>query len=177
MQSSTSIKMTITNKADTKEIARLIKTGLLSKATDEYEENAIDRFYNDFTTTDNQIIADCSYTLGSWEFEFLREALITVAKESDNEFTFEAEHISNNCGYEAYIEAEYKDGVLTIREIASEDMVGCCSDEDCMEFIVHALEYDPNKTYICPECGRVVPEDELFEYGVPTWEVEEIKIR
>ena len=132
-------------------------------------------FYNDFTTTDNQIIADCSYTLGSWEFAFLREALITVAKESDSEFTFEAEHISNNCGYEAYIEAEYKDGVLTYKSIAADDMVGCC--EDCGEIIVNAFDYDPSKTYTCPECGRVVPEEELFPYGVPTWEVEEIRIK
>ena len=58
-------------------------------------------------------------------------------------------------------------------------MYGCCGDyeEGCGAMIVHAFDYDPSKTYTCPDCGRVVTEEELFPEGVPTWEIEEIKIK
>ena len=86
-------------------------------------------------------------------------------------------NMSLNCGYEAYIESDYANEVLTYKIMASEEMNGFCSDEDCDAFIVHATDYDPSKTYVCPDCGRVVTEEELFPEGVPTWEVEEIRIK
>ncbi len=177
MQADTSMKLNVKGNANTNEIAEVIRKALLNKATDDVETKDVNNFCDEMIIKNNQIIEDGGWALCSWEFEYLRDALIAIAKEIDCEFTFNADHHSLNCGYEAYIEAEYKDKDLTIREIASEDMVGCCSDEDCMEFIVYALDYDPSKTYTCPECGRVVPEEELFPYGVPTWEVEEIRIK
>ena len=179
MQADTSMKLNVKGNVNTNEIAKVIRKALLSKATDPVDETNINNFCDELEIKSNQIIEEGGWALSSWEFEYLREALVAIATENDCEFTFEADHHSLNCGYEAFIEAEYKNGVLTIREIASEDMMGCCSDfdEGCGELIVHAFDYDPSKTYICPECGRVVPEEELFPDGVPTWEVEEIRIK
>lgn len=177
MQADTSMLLNVKGNANTNEIATIIRKALQSKATDDIETKAVNIFCDDMNISNNQISVECGWSITSWEFDYLREAIVAIAKEADCEFKFEADHHSLNCGYEAYIEAEYKNGILTYKEMASEDMAGCCSDEDCGEFIVHALDYDPNQTYTCPECGRVVPEEELFTYGVPTWEVEEIRIK
>lgn len=177
MEAYTSMKLNVKGNVDMNIVVEVMRKGLLSKATDEYEERTVNRFCDDIEIKGNQVVVEDSCTLGSWEFEYLREALIAVAKETDCDFTFKANHSSCNCGYEAYIEAEYKDGVLNCKIIGDDDIIGYCSDEDCGEFIVHALDYDPNQTYTCPECGRVVTEEELFPNGVPTWEVEEIRIK
>ena len=177
MQADTSMKLNVKGNVNTNEIAEVIRKALQSKATDDIETEAVNTFCDDMNISNNQVSVECGWSITSWEFEYLREAVEAVAKETDCEFTFEANHMSLNCGYEAYIEAEYKKSVLIYKYMASEEMNGFCSDEDCSEFIVHATEYDPSKTYTCPECGRVVSEEELFPNGVPAWEVEEIKIK
>ena len=177
MMSDTSMILNIKENVSTKEIATIIRKALQSKAIDEVEIEAVNTFCDDIEIKDGQILVEGGWSLASWEFEYLREAVVAIAKETDCEFTFEADHHSLNCGYEAYIEAEYKDGVLNYRIIGDDDIIGYCSDEDCGEHIVHALDYDPTQTYTCPECGRVVSEEELFPNGVPTWEVEEIRIK
>ena len=177
MMADTSMKLIVKGNVNTFEIAEIIRKALQSKATDEVETEAVNTFCDDMTINDTQISVEYGWSITSWEFEYFREAVIKVAKEMDCEFTFEANHMSLNCGYEAYIDAEYRNGILTYKIMASEEMNGFCSDEDCDEFIVHATDYDPSKTYTCPECGRVVSEEELFPNGVPAWEVEEIKIK
>ena len=174
MMSDTSMILNIKENASTKEIATIIRKALQSKAIDEVEIEAVNTFCDDIEIKDGQILVEGGWSLASWEFEYLREAVVAIAKETDCEFIFEADHHSLNCGYEAYIEAEYKSGILTYKHIAAEDMVGYC--EDCGEIIVNAFDYDPTQTYTCPECGRVVSEEELFPNGVPTWEVEKIRI-
>ena len=177
MEAYTTMKMTVNGNVNTKDLVAVIRESLKNSATDEYEEISVNRFCDDIKTKKNQMYTESSCTLAPYEFDYLKDALIAVAKETDCEFTFEANHEHCNCGYEAYIDAEYKEGILTYKEFASESMAGCCSDEDCGEWIVHALDYDPSKTYVCPECGRELTGEEMFPYGVPTWEVEEIKIK
>ena len=175
MQADTSMKLNVKGNANTNEIAEVIRKALQSKATDDIETEAVNTFCDDMNISNNQVSVECGWSITSWEFEYLREAVIAIAKETDCEFTFNAEHYSLNCGYEAYIEAEYTNGVLTYKNIGSENLMGCCPE--CGEDVVYYTEYDPSKTYICPECGESLTEEELFPFGVPTWEIEEIKIR
>lgn len=175
MEAYTSMKLNVKGNANTKEIAELIKNTFMNKAEDAIDEKNFSNFYNHMKIKKNQIVVEDSYALASWEFEYLKDALVAVAKETDCEFGFDANHYSCNCGYEAYIEAEYKDGVLTYKIIGSENMMGCCPE--CGEDVVYYTEYDPSKTYTCPECGEPLTEEEMFPDGVPTWEVEEIRIK
>ena len=60
--------------------------------------------------------------------------------------------------------------MLTITECAAEDFYGCC--DECGEFEIFFKDYDPNKTYVCEECGKVLTKKDLFPYGFPEETVE-----
>ena len=177
MEAYTSMHMTVKGRVNVNEVVVLLKNELMKKANDRFSKKYVPVFCNDIKVYGKEVDVDESCSLSSSEMEYFKDVLTTIAESFNCEFTFSANHYSCNCGYEEYIEASYKNGVLTYKDMASEDMVGCCSDEECDEYIVHATEYDPSKTYTCPECGRVVSEEELFPNGVPTWEVEEIRIK
>ena len=177
MEAYTTMKMTVKDTAKANEVADLFKNTIMSKVNDDFSKKYVPVFCNDMKIRENEIVVDDSCSLSSSEVEFFKDVLATIAAEKDCEFTLEAKYEQFTDGFEEYIEAEYKNGVLTYKIIGDDCMLGWCSNDDCGEYIVHVLDYDPSKTYTCPECGRVVPEEELFPNGVPTWEIEEIKIR
>ena len=171
-------RMTLTVKDSNKinHVADVFKRTLKNCVGDTFRERGYEEFEKDLVITDNTLMTESSYAFTSYEFEvLLRKALINIASEVDAEFTFKADEFSDQCGYEAFTEADYVNGILTYKFIASENMMGYC--EECGEDIVYYEEYDPSKTYVCPECGRELTEEEMFPDGVPTWEVEEIRIK
>ena len=175
MEAYTSMKLNVKGNTDMNEVADLFKNTLLSKANDDFSKKYAPVFCDDMQIKDNEIIVDDSCSLSSAEMEFFKDTLTTIAAQLECEFTFEAHNEYCSCGYEEFDEAIYKNGILTYKSIGGDCMFGTCGE--CGELEVSAFDYDPSKTYVCPECGRVVSEEELFPNGVPTWEVEEIRIK
>ncbi len=56
---------------------------------------------------------------------------------------------------------EKANNTLTVCKIKYEGD-GCCPE--CGENVVSADDFDPAKTYGCPDCGDVIPNEELFSY-------------
>lgn len=172
----TGMTLTVTNASKANKALDIFKRTLKNKIGDTFRDNGYRKFEENVEISDNIIKTEDCYAFTSYEFEILnKEAVINIASGIDEDFTFVADEWSDQCGYEAFIEANYHDGILTYKFIASENMMGYCPEYG--EDIVYYTDYDPSKTYTCPECGRMVTEEELFPYGVPTWEIEEIKIR
>lgn len=136
------------------------------------ESSNVHRFINDIKVCEGSIVAEESCSLDSWEYENLIPMMLKAIAAIDEVKTFKANtyHYSCNCGYQAYCNANYERGKLRIEACAAEDFYGSC--DECGEFEIFYEDYDPNKTYICEECGKVLTEEDLFPYGVPEVTVE-----
>ena len=140
------------------------------------DEHNVSRFINDINVNEGTITVNDSCTLDSWEFDQLIPLMIKAIAATDEVKTFNArtEYLSCNCGYEAYCDADYGKGTLTIESCASESFYGDC--DECGEFEIYYKDYDPNKSYICEDCGKVLTEEDLFPYGVPEVVIEHFEI-
>lgn len=119
------------------------------------EENTIiipeeDGFYDPYTSIDVNI-------------ELLK-ALATEMR--DEAFTTFICNVSD-CD-EAQIEAEYENGTLTTTTTyypnGYTEFLYC---EECDAEIVELEKYDPNATYICPDCGEEIDMESVYEEWKP----------
>ena len=168
MNAYTNIKIEMENnevaKVAIEKAAAAIKTNDLFKS----DGNNIERFITDIRVEEGNIITvNESSSLDSNEYEVLVPLMMKAIAAIEEVKTFKANtyHYSCNCGYEAYCNADYENGMLRTEACAAEDFYGCC--DECGGFEIHFTEYDPSKTYICGECGKVLTEKDLFPYGVP----------
>ena len=173
MEAYTNIKIEMGNnelaKAAIKETVTAIKSNTLFKSN----EKNIERFIADINIEEGNIITvNESHFLDSNEYETLAPLMMKAIATIEEVKTFKAisYHYSCNCGYQAYCNADYEKDMLRIEACAAEDFYGVC--DECGEFEIHFEDYDPNKTYICEECGKVLTEKDLFPYGVPEVTVE-----
>ena len=176
MEAYTNIKIEMENneiaiKAAEKAIAVIKKDNAYKN-----DEHNVSRFINDINVNKGIIIVDNSCSLDSWERETLVPLMLKAIAAIDEVKTFNARSDFECCndGFEAYCNADYREDVLTLETCESENFYAIC--DDCEEFVIHFEDYDPNKTYICEHCGKVLTEEDMFPEGLPEVKVEHFEI-
>lgn len=172
MEAYTNIKIEMENNEIAVKAVEEAKAAIMKDMLYKKDEQNVSRFINDIKVSEGTVIVDNSCSIDSWEFENLIPIIVKVVATMTEVRSFEgfAHYTSCNCGYEADFEANYWNGTLTIESVSAEDYYGSC--DECGEFEIYYKDYDPSKTYICEECGKVLTEKDLFPYGVPKVEVE-----
>lgn len=173
METYTNLKMTMENKAQAAEAAKIIAE-LASRRTPE-SPNELKNFLACIEVKRNKVIVDDSCSLHETTFlELIPEAIQACAHLTSKKFKVIAWYYSCNCGYEASIEAERDAEMLNIKTIVSENGDGCCPE--CGEQVVCYDEYDPAETYYCPECGDELDHLEMFDGILPVITQESFRI-
>ena len=173
METYTNLKMTMENKAQAAEAAKIIAE-LASRRTPE-SPNELKNFLACIEVKRNKVIVDDSCSLHETTFlELIPEAIKACAHLTSKKFELIAWYYSCNCGYEASIEAERDAEMLNIKTIVSENGDGCCPE--CGEQVVCYDEYDPAETYYCPECGDELDHLEMFGGVLPVVTQESFRI-
>ena len=176
METYTNIKIEMENNTQTKAAVEMIKTSISDSKWFKDDERNVGRFIEDFAISENTIIVDYSCSLDSWEYEnlILMVYKVTAAINDVKSFKAISHFVCCNDGYEAYCDANYINGTLTIEYCASYDFSGSC--DECGDFVVNWEDYDPEETYICPECGEVLTEERMFPDGLPEVEISSYEI-
>ena len=177
MEAYTSMNIQFKNNKAAQDGTEVVKKVLRSNAADEIEKRYAEMLINEMNITEDEISVDNCCCFDSSEFDDNMFSIIKALANTykDEDFEFESNYSSCNCGYECFIDAEYENGTLTIKSVGGESFYGWC--EECGGLEIYFEDYDPSKTYICPDCGRILKEEDLFPDGVPTWETETIKIK
>lgn len=108
------------------------------------------------------------------DIDAVMEDVLKAVAEIDSIHEFECEVISDSTYSYGEIEASYKNGLLKIKNTYYP--CGYCEYlrcPECSEEIVKIEDFDPNKEYVCPECGEVI--DLMHEYKECAPIVEEIE--
>ncbi len=104
------------------------------------------------------------------------ELMKAVATELKNETFFCFSCNTSDCD-EAQIEAEYENGILKTETAyypnGYTEYLYC---EECGADVVAMEEYDPNETYICPDCGEELDMESVYEEWKPEITVKEFTI-
>ena len=107
----------------------------------------------------------------------LMEILATELKEE----AFSCECWNNEDESDSDFEAHYENGVLKIKSIlypnGYTEFLICDDYYNCDGEIVLTIEYDPNKRYYCPICGKEVDLTEQYKNAVPITIEKEIIIK
>ena len=173
METYNNLKMTMENKAQAIEAARIIAE-LASRRTPE-APNELNNFVTCIEVKRNKVIVDDSCSLHETAFlELIPEVIKACAHLTSKEYKVIAWYESCNCGYQATIEAERDANTLSIKTIVSENGDGICP-ECCVQVVCHD-EYDPNETYYCPECGDELDHLEMFGGILPVVTQESFRI-
>ncbi|MBR4079804.1 MAG: hypothetical protein IKK29_06290 [Christensenellaceae bacterium] len=170
MEAYTTFRIRLKSNNTTNELFEIIKNTI-----DNYEKYMSERdgikFLNDFEIDETQrlIHAEDSCSLDSETFaDLIPQIAKNIATNvKDCEYDVNAYYTSCNCGFEAYHGISYKENILNIKSVFSEEGNGFC--EDCGETFVYIDEIDEQdyeKEFICRKCGEKHTFNELF-FGCP----------
>lgn len=174
MESYNNLRMTMENKSQAVKAAEMIAE-IAAKRTP-VSPNELKNFLACVDVQRNMVIVDGSCSL--WEntfLEMLPEIFKDCASLTNQKLEALAWYESCNCGYSATIEAERSGNALNMRTVVSENGDGICPE--CYEQIVCYDEYDPDKTYFCPECGEELDHEKMFDGVLPVITKETFEIK
>ena len=173
MESYNNLRMTMENKAQAIEAAKIIAE-LASKRTPE-SPNELKNFVACIEVERNKVIVDESCSLYNTTFlELIPEIIKSCALLTSEKYEVIAWYTSCNCGYGATIVAERDADTLNIKTIVTEYGDGICP-ECCVQVVCYD-EYDPAETYYCPECGEELDHLEMFGGVLPVVTQESFRI-
>ncbi len=144
----------------------------------EYRRNPSERMTEALEVEDNTIIIpeEDGFHMPEHNMIVVVELMKAIATElKEDTFTCSSCNVSDYD--EAQIEAEYVNGTLKTKTAYYPNGYTeylCC--EDCCVEIVKLEEYDPNATYICPDCGEEIDMASIYEEWKPEITVKKFTI-
>ena len=152
------LKIEMENEVKANEALKVV-TEYLSQIDGKY--NFINELYNDLVVKENTLIVEETSAFYEETFVILPELFKAIAQ-NDTCGKFNA-NLNFRSDYTCfYCDATFEKHTLTYHsEYFPEDDCYYCPDEDCYEFIANYEEFTENKTFTCPNCGKVYTADEL----------------
>ena len=149
-------EMYVEDKKQRKGVLEVIRKALTEEGFDKFADDFIEDKKEKCMIRDN---TSCSFSADNFD-EAVSTIYKAIIKELPNVIfkgysgytygTFEGGHCF-----------EKKGNTLIVERIVYEGSGWC---PDCCEEVVFVDDYDPTKNYVCPECGEVVPNEDLFSY-------------
>ena len=176
MEFNNTIKITMeNNEAANTALAMIKKVLCAGNYSSDYRTNTAEALANDLQVKGTQILQEeyAGYFTVE-DIDAVVEDVLKAVAGIDSIHEFECEVISDSTYSYGEIEASYKNGLLKIKNTYYP--CGYCEYlrcPECSEEIVKIEDFDPNREYVCPECGEVI--DLMHEYKECAPIVEEIE--
>lgn len=147
-------EMYVGKKEQRADVLRVAKNALITKGYEEFADNLVadkrDRY---------MIKEDTSMTYLGENFDDAISTIYQAIVKELPEVVFKGFSGYTDYTYEAGHCFEKQDNTLIVGKIGYEGEGFCL---ECGETVVDVDDFDPAKTYTCPECGEVIPNEELF---------------
>ena len=173
MSCETNLKIEMENKVKANETLKAIKE-FLSQIDEKYD--CVKKLSNELMVKKNILVAEESYAFYDEMLAVLPE-LFKVIAQNDSCGKFTSHVYYDGCCTEFYCDVNFEEHTLTYHsEYFPDTDAYYCPDGDCHEFMAHYEDLINNKTFTCPECGKVYTADELDgerpEITDETWYIE-----
>ena len=149
-----SFEMYVGAKEQRKEVLEVIKKALTENGFEKFANNFIANKRDGYKIEENTC---CSFSPNNFD-----EAISTIYKSIIKELpevVFEGYSRYTWGTYEEVLCFEKENDLLMIEKLGYEG-TGCC--DECGVEVVFIDDYDPTKIYTCPECGEIIPNEELY---------------
>ena len=165
MYYATDLKIEMENEVKANEALKVIKK-FASQVDGRFERLSVyfadeARVAKDIKIKDSTIIMDCSPVFTDNELDIIPDLYKAIAQNNPcGKFT---SHLFYDCGYTEFdCDVTFEEHTLTYHsEYFPDTDAYYCLDEDCHEFMAHYEDLINNKTFTCPNCGKVYTADEL----------------